>query len=49
MNCKELLRIVIPPIGKLFPMYGISCRRNFKSMEADMIMLAINMIVDGEY
>lgn len=50
MNCKDLLRIVNPSILEMYPqIYGISCRRNFKSMESNMRILAINMIMDGAY
>ena len=48
MNCKDLLRIVNPSFLEMYPLfYGL--RRNRKSMEANMRILAINMIVDGEY
>jgi len=50
MNCKDLLRIVNPSILEMYPQfYGISCIRNRKTMEANMRILAINMIVDGAY
>ncbi len=49
MNCKDLLRFVNPSILEMYPVILIGMRRNFKSMETKMRILAINMIVDGEY
>lgn len=54
MNCKELLEIVNPPIWKFYPEIVWSNNRlcrSFNSLKIshDMRILAINMIVDGEY
>lgn len=54
MNCKDLLRIVNPPIWTLFPeivWQNNKLYRSFNSIhiESDMRILAINMIVGGEY
>lgn len=51
MNCKELLRIVNPPTWTIFFSINPKLCRSFKSIdiEHNMRILAINMIVDGEY
>lgn len=54
MNCKDLLSIVNPPVWTLFPEIvwrNNKLYRSFKSIEIAhyMRILAINMIVEGEY
>lgn len=54
MNCKDILRIVNPPIWSIYPRIvyiNNKLVRSFKSIqiEGDMKILAINMIMDGEY
>ena len=53
MNCKDILKIVNPPIWSIYPtiVYINKLVRSFKSIqiEGDMRVLAINMIMDGEY
>lgn len=51
MNCKDILRIVNPPAWTIFFSINPKLCRSFKSIEVehDMRILAINMIVDGEY
>lgn len=54
MNCKDLLMIVNPPIWTIYPecVYrNNKLYRSFKSIqiEGDMRILAIDMIVGGEY
>ena len=51
MNCKDILRIVNPPLWTVFFTIKPRLCRSFKSIEIEynMKILAINMIVDGEY
>lgn len=54
MNCKDILRIVNPPIWSLYPQIVYANNKLYRSfqsieIESDMRMLAINMIMDGAY
>ena len=54
MNCKDMLKIVNPPIWLIYPTIvyiNNKLVRSFKSIqiEGDMRVLTINMIMDGEY
>lgn len=54
MNCKDILRIVNPPSWTLYPeivWQNNKLYRSFKSIAIahDMRILAINMIIEGEY
>ena len=54
MNCKDILRIVNPPIWSIYPEIIYTNNklcRSFKSIEieSNMRILAIDMIIEGEY
>lgn len=54
MNCKDLLRIVNPPIWTIYPEIVYTNNKLFRSfksieVESNMRILAINMIVGGAY